>query len=215
MKEEKLRLPKTRKPEFLRFMIPVIQTLKDLGGSGLAGEVQEEIIEKYDIPQAELDAVNKNGGSRIKNQIAWVRFYLKKANIIDSSKRGVWALTDIGMDTILTADQVYELFKKIHSVWGGKKRDTEADEKNLNAEDVIEEEPDEFYAESNNYKIQLVDLLQNQLSPGGFERLCKRILRESGFTKIEVTGKSNDGGIDGIGRLEINSLMSFKVINDN
>ncbi|MFZ1681004.1 MAG: restriction endonuclease [Rhizobiaceae bacterium] len=37
-----------------------------------------------------------------------------------------------------------------------------------------------------------------QMPPDGFERLCQRLLRESGFTKVEVTGKSGDGGIDGL-----------------
>ena len=212
MPENKMKLPNTKKPGFLRFMIPVIETLKELGGSGSSAEVQDKIIEKYDIPQNELEAVNKNGGSKTKNQIAWVRFYLTKTGIIDSSKRGVWGLTEKGMQTSLTPEQVYTLFKKVHSVWGGSKAEKNTEEKELNTEEIIEEEPEDFYTEKNNYKIQLVDLLQNKLTPNGFERLCKRLLRESGFTKVEVTGKTNDGGIDGIGILEINPLMSFKVL---
>lgn len=51
-----------------------------------------------------------------------------------------------------------------------------------------------------------------RLSPGGFERFCKRLLREVGFQEVTVTGKSNDGGIDGIGVLEVISLVSFKVL---
>jgi restriction system protein len=49
-----------------------------------------------------------------------------------------------------------------------------------------------------------------KIEPGAFERLCQRILRESGFVKVEVTGKSGDGGIDGIGVLRLN-LLSFQV----
>jgi len=43
-----------------------------------------------------------------------------------------------------------------------------------------------------------------------FERLCQRLLRESGFTKVEVTGRVGDGGIDGVGVLRV-SLVSFQV----
>ncbi|MDP3295179.1 MAG: restriction endonuclease [Nevskia sp.] len=50
------------------------------------------------------------------------------------------------------------------------------------------------------------------LSPDGFERLCQRLLREHGFQHVKVTGKSADGGIDGEGVLELNALLSFKVI---
>ena len=49
-----------------------------------------------------------------------------------------------------------------------------------------------------------------EISAGGFERLCQRIFREKGFVKVEVTGKSGDGGIDGIGTLKL-SLLSFNV----
>jgi restriction system protein len=50
------------------------------------------------------------------------------------------------------------------------------------------------------------------LPPDGFERLCQRLLRESGFEKVQVTGKSGDGGLDGIGLLQVNPFVSFKVL---
>jgi restriction system protein len=49
-----------------------------------------------------------------------------------------------------------------------------------------------------------------KISPHDFERLCQLVLRESGFTKVEVTGRVGDGGIDGIGILRVN-LISFHV----
>lgn len=48
------------------------------------------------------------------------------------------------------------------------------------------------------------------MTADGFERLCQRILRQSGFLKVEVTGRSGDGGIDGVGVLRI-ALLSFQV----
>lgn len=50
------------------------------------------------------------------------------------------------------------------------------------------------------------------LPPAGFERLAQRLLRESGFTQVVVTGQSGDGGIDGFGILQVNPLVSFKVL---
>ena len=46
--------------------------------------------------------------------------------------------------------------------------------------------------------------------PDGFERLSERLLREAGFTKVEVRGQSGDGGIDGVGVLRAN-IVSFQV----
>ncbi len=49
------------------------------------------------------------------------------------------------------------------------------------------------------------------MHPSAFERLSQRLLREYGFIKVEVTGKSGDGGIDGTGVLRVN-LLSFHVL---
>lgn len=60
------------------------------------------------------------------------------------------------------------------------------------------------------WRQHLSEVLQN-MNPYGFERLAQRVLRESGFTQVEVTKKSGDGGIDGIGKLKINGIFSFNV----
>lgn len=60
-----------------------------------------------------------------------------------------------------------------------------------------------------NWQDGLLDILRS-MAPDAFERLCQRILRESGFTRVEVTGRSGDGGIDGAGVLRVN-LISFHV----
>ncbi len=49
-----------------------------------------------------------------------------------------------------------------------------------------------------------------KLSPGDFERLSQRLLREEGFINTQVTGRSGDGGIDGQGVYRL-SLLSFQV----
>ena len=80
-------------PKFLRFVIPVIDVLKVLGGSGKVSEVQDAVVELLDIPENELEETLKSGDSRVKNQIAWARFYLLKSGYLESSQRGVWTLT--------------------------------------------------------------------------------------------------------------------------
>jgi restriction system protein len=57
---------------------------------------------------------------------------------------------------------------------------------------------------------ELLGILQT-MKPAAFERLCQRVLREAGFTSVEVTGRSNDGGIDGFGQLRV-GLISFRVL---
>ena len=50
------------------------------------------------------------------------------------------------------------------------------------------------------------------LSSKGFERLCRRLLREVGFEEVIVTGRSNDGGIKSIRNFRINRLVSDRVL---
>jgi restriction system protein len=66
--------------------------------------------------------------------------------------------------------------------------------------------------EEDRWKDKLNEVLTQQLSPQGFERLVQRILRESGFVAVEVTGRTGDGGIDGKGIARINGFMSFHVL---
>lgn len=70
---------------------------------------------------------------------------------------------------------------------------------------------DEGTATPESHRDQLLKRIR-ALPPAGFERLCQRLLRESGFQHVEVTGRSGDGGIDGVGILQVNPLMSFRVL---
>src|ERR1035438_9732997 len=71
--------------------------------------------------------------------------------------------------------------------------------------------PDEGEAPSDGYRSDFFALMKN-LSPAAFERLAQLILRKAGFTQVVVTGKSGDGGIDGYGILQVNELLSSKVL---
>ena len=77
-------------------------------------------------------------------------------------------------------------------------------------DDVELESGAEGEAAGTYWKDELLELLRG-LSPAAFERLGQRLLREGGFLKVEVTGRSGDGGIDGIGVLRVN-LLSFQVL---
>ena len=186
-------------PKFLRFVIPVIDVLKERGGSGKVSEVQDAVIELLDIPENELEETLKSGNSRVRNQIAWARFYLSKSGYLESSRRGVWTLTEKGMKSELNGKDVHNMFKDVQGKSYG----------NQNVKQVNED--DEETIELYDHRKDLLNLLQS-LPPEGFERVCQRLLRESGFQQVKVTGKTGDGGIDGHGILEINPLVSFKVI---
>ena len=193
------------KSEFLKWFGPLLDALRDLGDSGKPMEVSNKIAENLRIPDSVLDSTLKSGGSRFHNQVAWARQYLVWEGYLDSSKFGTWKLTEKGKTAKITVQQAGEIFKKwvdIHQKARKGKTDNQ-----IIAEQ--EENPPEEIQESSHP--ELIDILL-ALSPGGFEKVCKELLRESGFENVVVTGQSHDGGIDGYGMLELNPFVSFKVL---
>lgn len=190
--------------QFLKYINPILETLQDMGGAGVTSEVIENVIDRMNIPDAEVEELIPSGQSRVRNRIQWARSYLAQAGYIDAAVRGTWRLTDKGMGARLSADQIKELYRIASE--GFKSKSEARKQKNpvaISDEDVSTEE--EMHSEN------LLLVIQS-LSPAGFERICKRLLTECGFQNVQVTGKSGDNGIDGIGLLEINHLVSFKVL---
>ena len=193
-------------PAFVRFFGPVIAALHDLGGSARPSEVRDWIVRELGVSEAEQAEALPSGNPRFDNQVAWARFYLVKAGLIDSSKRGVWALSDQGRSAHpLSPDHSLDLFKTVQAGFPRSRPERDSSE---NDEEAA---PDSGDSETHNHRQEVLELLRI-LPPDSFERFCQRLLRESGFEEVTVTGKSGDGGIDGIGILQVNSLVSFRVL---
>ena len=197
-------------PQHFRFIIPIVEVLNELGGSGRAGEVSDLVVEKLNIPEEEIAVTIKSGGSRIKNQIQWARLLLVKTGYLDSSQRGVWTLTEKGMNANLTDQDLLNLYD-LRKEWVKEMRKAKSEAVNEKLSHTDETDSEDEVIQDIDYKIALLEQLKS-LSPNGFERICQRLLRESGFEQVKVTGRSGDGGIDGIGLLQVNPFVSFKVI---
>lgn len=178
--------------------------------------MNQYIVNNLDLSDEMLNEEKKSGGSRFENQVAWARFYLAKANIIDSSKHGVWSLTEKGRAIKnLDQDEIKNLIKEVQaqSITTSTEDIPTKPTESKKEQTPIEEDTADISppTEQTNYREQLIETILS-LPPSGFERLCQRLLRESGFQEVTVTGKSGDGGIDGIGILQINPFVSFKVL---
>jgi restriction system protein len=197
-------MEKAKGPQFLRFCIPIVETLRELGGSGQPKEVTDIVLERLHISEREQAQTLKNGNSRVRNQVGWARFYLAKADWLDASRRGVWALTEQGRSVSLSQNAVMQLFKEVHALFPTQ------DEQAKAVEDETEITPPMSPSDDGMGKRTLLNVLKS-LPPEGFERVAQRLLRESGFERVIVTGKSGDGGIDGHGILQVNPFVSFTV----
>lgn len=189
-------------PEFLKYINPVLTTLQSNGGAGNASNVIEQIIESQGISDEELEEATSNGQSRVRNQIQWARFYLFKAGLIDNAQRGIWRLTNEGLEKNLTDDDVYALFKSVQE-----------SVKKAPANETIkpEVEFEETTTEDEEHTVGLLNLIQN-LPAAGFEKLCKRLLTEIGINDIIITGGSGDQGIDGKGIVKLNDVVSLNIL---
>jgi restriction system protein len=190
-------------PQFLTYINPILKILKEMGGAGITSEVIDSVIEYLKISESEVEKTIPSGQSRVKNRIQWARMYLTKAGYIDSKVRGTWKLTDKGFAATLSDNDIMELFKTVQANFN-KKEDFTSKASSKKIEDEVATDEEE-------YSHNLLSIIQN-LSPSGFERICKRLLTECGFQSVQITGKSGDSGIDGIGLLEINDLVTFKVL---
>jgi len=180
------------------FYKTVIPALKQLGGSGTNQEIDNKVVEILNIPSDQLDILHNpdtGGETEIRYRLAWTRTYLKRYGVIENSVRGVWSLTPKGstLESVNPKEVVRFVQEQIK-----KEKQTEIGDG---------EEPDKELM----WQEELLDVIL-KMPPSSFERLIQRILRESGFVQVIVTGQTGDGGIDGHGILRLGGFLSFQVI---
>jgi restriction system protein len=131
---------------------------------------------------------------------------LKKVGAIDNSRRGVWSITKEG--EVLTEAEINLVPARVRK----QLAEDRLSKGTIDRPDDIEPlaPAQDVEAQELRWKDRLLQILRS-LQPTAFERLAQRILREAGFIRVEVTGRSGDGGIDGIGVLRVN-LLSFHVL---
>lgn len=184
-------------PKYDEFYNSLLTAMRDLGGSATNQEIEDAVAELEGLTEVQLAEQHRGNRTKFSYRLAWTRNYLKRYGLLENSSRGVWSLTQKGFDTdSVDKDEVNKYVKS------------------LDAKTVSEEgtdEPTEAELAVDDWKSLLLDKLM-EMSPDSFERLCQRILRESGFQGVKVTGKSGDGGIDGHGLIKVSGLISFPVM---
>jgi restriction system protein len=182
-----------------------VEAMKSRGGSATIEELEEDVAKLLNLSDEARNIPHGDGRrSQFQYDLAWVRTYLKFAGAVDNSERGVWRLTPQG--AALTDAELRTLWRSVVAEQRAKRKLKEAiEDTGTEPDEERNDEPPEL-----SWKERLLKVLQS-IEPSAFERLCQRLLRESGFTKVEVTGRSGDGGIDGVGVLRMN-LLSFHVL---
>lgn len=201
---------KNKKAEFVLWMGPILDALRELGDSGSPKEVSDLIAKNLNVPDAKKEELTESGVPRFHNQVCWARQYLVWEGFLSSAKRGIWTLTEKGRNSHITESQGRDIFKKWVAIHAAAR---EAKNIEIKHEEITEIQDDDIDAsrDESPHRGELLNLLKS-LSPEGFENLCKYILRVFGFENVVVTPRGKDDGIDGYGVLQINPFVSFKVI---
>ena len=212
-KNRRLKLGKKGLPDLPLMMLITLDALRALGGSATIQELVDYVIEHEGITEKEQSYMMPNGRDRRLNYyLSWARTFLKRGGAIGNSARGVWALTEHGeqMNTLSETREIHTRVNEEERHRAKAKRDAKKNAKS-DQDDVSSVEVDGWSSDDDEYDWQdslLTELMK--MDPTGFERLAQRLLREAGFVKVEVRGKTGDGGIDGVGILRVN-LVSFQV----
>ncbi|CAG7857869.1 hypothetical protein MCAMS1_02847 [biofilm metagenome] len=192
-------------PAFDELFIPTVKALEELGGSGSVEEINNKVYLIAKLTDDILQVPHGQEGtmSEVDYRLTWTRNYLKNYNLLENSSRGIWALKSNININDLDPNIIVKAVREKNRI---KSTTNETINKEAIEQDVLKE-----IENAVSWKDQLLNVLYS-LSPAAFERLAQRILRESGFFHVEVTGKSGDGGIDGKGIIRVGGLLSFHVI---
>jgi restriction system protein len=190
-------------PNLEMLINPTLRVLHRLGGSGSVQEISDGIVSDLDLPEDVAELLHgKTSQTEVGYRSSWARTYLKTYGLIENSDHGIWALTAEGAKTAEV--DARDVIREVQRRQLEARRETEAgDGVSVEVEDVVEE--------GTSWQERLLEVLQS-MDPIAFERLCQRLLRESGFLEVEVTKRSGDGGIDGYGTIRIGGLISFNVL---
>lgn len=201
-------MAKKQGTQFVRWFGPLLDALRALGGSATPEEATDKVAELCKLPECEQNELMESGQPRFKNQVAWARFYMKREGLLDSSRRGVWRLTEKGQATHLTYVEAQDIFRRQIKIDAAARKDKQRDRPLATEIDTPEEVDLSAAADYRDHLLATIQALPFE----GFERLCQRLLREAGFQQVTVTGRTGDNGIDGHGILELNAFVTFKVL---
>lgn len=192
-------------PKYDDLLKPTLEVLTKLGGSGSIEELDDAMISAIGASQEQLDITYpKSGAAVLPDRMSWARSFLKQAGLVANPKRGVWVLTEDGRIAANKKSQA-ELKQIVSAAYKASiaaKKVAQAADKSESGQDIGDGAAG--WSDLLLQRVQTID-------PAAFERLSQRLLRESGFIRVEVSGKSGDGGIDGVGVLRVN-LISFQVL---
>ncbi len=199
-------------PPYHAMFNPVLAAIKRLGGSATIAELDDEVIGSLALTEQEIATPHGDRQTEVQYRLAWARTYLKAYGLLENSSRGVWAITPTGRDVSIVEPGTVQRF--VRDLTRTRKAKPTQRNLSMNVAEFEQEQPTVDLASEvrdEAWRDELLKLLL-ALPSAAFERVCQRLLRESGFVEVRVTGRSGDGGIDGVGVVRLGGLLSFPIL---
>jgi restriction system protein len=207
-------LTATDLPQYPDLLWTTLRAVGELGGSASISEIAESVIKRESFSDEQQAVLHLNGPqTEIEYRLAWARTVLRWIGLLSNSSRGVWALTDEAK--LMLADPSGYDHQRLRDLWRSyqaemRKSGRWGQPRQHSSEADPEAQADsEVAPEGADWRELLLSHLM-RMPPDAFERLARRLLREAGFDSATVTGRSGDGGIDGLGVYRL-GLVSFPV----
>jgi len=197
-------------PDFQLTILPSLQGLAD-GAEHHVKDIRAIVAKKFNVSAEEQLIPIPSGGAKLfANRVAWGLAYLKMAELVESSKRSYYQITKMGKKILEKPPETISVrWLKDNTPFDTKKGSEPDREESTHSEtEVIEKStPDELIASGyrrirQELKNEILQMVKSA-SPSFFERLVIDLLMEMGYGTDDdesgiVTGKSGDGGIDGL-----------------
>ncbi len=196
-------------PDYQSLMLPLLQFLADKQEHSFQ-ETVDVISREFHLSEEELRELLPSGKQPIfANRVGWARTYMKKAGLLESTKRGSFRITDRGLKVLsqkptkinvkfLRQFPEFIEFQAIKHEKGEEQKEAE-EEKDKTPEELLET----AYQQLNDQLVS--DLLKQikEIPPALFEKIVVELLVAMGYGGTlrdagQAIGKSGDEGIDGV-----------------
>jgi len=198
-------------PDYQTLMLPLLKIVSD-GKEHKYRDLIEELAVEFQLTDEERKELLASGTQAIfDNRVGWAKTYLKKAGLIDSPRRAMVVITDLGQEILKTNPDKIDAkflrqFPSFLEFQNASRTESEETEEEFITKDTTEQTPEETLdlAYRRIRKALAAELLNKvvELSPAFFERLVVELLVKMGYGGSlkdagKAMGKSGDEGIDG------------------
>lgn len=194
-------------PDYESLMLPILSLASDKKEKTLL-EMREILIKEFDLTDEEVKEMLPSGAIKFFNRMAWAKTYLKKAGLIQNTRRGHFKITKRGIDLLRTKPQkidndILSGYKEFLNFKNNRNNEEQKEENENNYEKTPEESMDSAFNEINAaLSSEIMDQILNS-PPEFFEKLVVNLLVKMGYGGSvldagKAVGKVNDEGIDGL-----------------